>query len=127
MKNFDKIKALAAAKKIKLSDVAISAGITYQQLNRIVRTNSTTLETLKGIASALDVPVSFFLEDEAGDFILNGDNSPGGGKNNTVNPDLTEVLMRAFDEIAAQRKVAEEAQRQSARLLEILSAKFENV
>lgn len=126
MKNFDKIKALAAAKKIKLSDVAISAGITYQQLNRIVRTKSTTIETLEGIASALGVPTSFFLEDEAGDFILNGDNSPGGGKNNTVNPDLTDVLMRAFDEIEAQRKITEEAQRQSAALLEILKSKIAN-
>lgn len=126
MKNFDKIKALAAAKKIKLSDVAISAGITYQQLNRIVRTESTSLETLEKIAAALDVPTTYFLGEDAGDLIFNGDNSPGGGKNNTVNPDLTEVLMRAFDEIEAQRKLTEEAQRQSAALLEILKSKIAN-
>lgn len=60
-----------------------------------------------------------------GDFIDIGSGSPGSGK--IINTDLSKVLMRAFDEIAAQRKVAEEAQRQSARLLEILSARFENV
>lgn len=126
MRNFDKIKALAAAKKIKLSDVAIAAGITYQQLNRIVRTQSTSLETLERIAEAVGVPTSFFLEGEECEVISIGDNSPGGGKNNTVNTDLSEALMRAFDEIAAQRRLTEEAQRQSAELLEILKTKFTN-
>lgn len=126
MRNFDKIKALAAAKKIKLSDVAIAAGITYQQLNRIVRTQSTSLETLEKIAGAVGVPISFFLDGEECEVISIGDNSPGGGKNNTVNTDLSEALMRAFDEIAAQRRLAEEAQRQSAELLEILKTKFTN-
>lgn len=56
MKNFDKIKVLATAKKIKLSDVATAAGISYQQLNRIIRTQSTTIETMGRIADALGVP-----------------------------------------------------------------------
>ncbi len=124
MKNFDKIKALAASKKIKLADVAIAAGITYQQLNRIVRTQSTTLETLEKIADAVGVPPTFFLDGEGSESYSIGDNSPGAGKNNSVNPDLSEVLMRAFDEIAAQRRLAEEAQRQSAELLQILKSKL---
>lgn len=124
MKNFDNIKALAAAKKIKLADVATAAGITYQQLNRIVRTQSTTLETLEKIADALGVPVSYFLDGQECDVISIGDNSPGGGKNNTVNTDLSEALIRAFDEIAAQRKLTEEAQRQARDLIEILKSKL---
>lgn len=124
MKNFDQIKALAAAKKIKLADVATAAGITYQQLNRIVRTQSTSLDTLEKIADALGVPASYFLESPEVEVIAIGDNSPGGGKNNTVNPDLSEALLRALDEIAAQRRVTEEAQRQAAELLEILKSKF---
>lgn len=124
MKNIDNIKVLAAAKKIKLADVATAAGITYQQLNRIMRTQSTTLETLEKIADALGVSVSYFLEGGECDVISIGDNSPGGGKNNTINTDLSEALLRALDEIAAQRRIAEEAQRQSAELLEILKSKL---
>lgn len=59
---------------------------------------------------------------QEGDFIDIGSGSPGSGK--IINTDLSEVLMRAFDEIAAQRRLAEEAQRQSAELLEILKTKI---
>lgn len=59
-----------------------------------------------------------------GDFIDIGSGSPGSGK--IINTDLSKVLMRAFDEIEAQRKLTEEAQRQSAALLEILKSKIAN-
>lgn len=58
------------------------------------------------------------------DVIKVGNNSPGGGKNNTINTDLSEALLRALEEISAQRRVAEEAQRQAAELLEILKSKL---
>ncbi len=109
MKNFDKIKVLATAKKIKLSDVATSAGISYQQLNRIIRTQSTTIETMGKIAEALGVPASYFVEECPSDFITIGDDSPGAGKDNVVNADLSGVLMKAFDEIASQRRLTEDA------------------
>ena len=124
MRNFDNIKVLAAAKKITMSDVATAAGITYQQLNRIVRKQSTTIDTLEKIAAALDVPVSYFLDVPESESITIGDNSPGSGKNNTVNADMSEALLRAFDEIAAQRRLTEKAQVQIDELLLILKTKL---
>lgn len=123
MKNFDKIKVLAAAKKIKLSDVATGAGITYQQLNRIIRTQSTSLETMGRIADVLGVPSTYFVDDSVGDFISVGDDSPGAGKDNIVNADLSGVLMRAFDEIAAQRRLAESALSKLNELIELLKSR----
>ena len=124
MKNFDKIKVLAAAKKIKLSDVATGAGISYQQLNRIIRTQSTSLETMGKIAEVLGVPASYFVEECVGDFITVGDDSPGAGKDNIVNADLSGVLMRAFDEIAAQRRLAESALSKIDTLIEMIKEKM---
>lgn len=61
---------------------------------------------------------------ECCDYIEIGDDSPGAGKNNTVNTDLSEALLRAFDEIAAQRRLAEKAQAQMDELLQILKSKL---
>lgn len=127
MKNFDKIKVLAAAKKIKLSDVATGAGISYQQLNRIIRTQSTSLETMGRIADVLGVPSTYFVDDKVGDFITVGDASPGAGKDNIVNADLSGVLMRAFEEIAAQRRLAESALTKVDELIELLKTKIKDV
>lgn len=124
MKNFDKIKVLAAAKKIKLSDVATGAGISYQQLNRIIRTQSTSLETMGRIADVLGVPSTYFVDDTVGDFIAVGNASPGAGKDNIVNADLSGVLMRAFEEIAAQRRLAESALTKVDELIELLKVKL---
>lgn len=123
MKNFDKIKVLATAKKIKLSDVATAAGISYQQLNRIIRTQCTSLETMGKIAEVLGVPASYFVDENVGDFIAVGDDSPGAGKDNIVNADLSGVLMKAFEEIAAQRRLAESALSKIDTLIEILKNK----
>lgn len=59
-----------------------------------------------------------------GDFIAVGDDSPGAGKGNTVNPDLSEALLRAFDELAAQRRMTEKAQSQIDDLIAILKSKL---
>lgn len=124
MKNFDKIKVLSTAKKLKLSDVATAAGITYQQLNRIIRTQSTSLETMGKIADVLGVPASYFIDECQNGFISIGDDSPGAGKGNYVNPDSSEALLRAFDEIAAQRRMTEKAQAQIDDLIAILKSKL---
>ena len=123
MKNFDKIKVLATAKKIKLADVATAAGISYQQLNRIIHSQSTSLETMGKIAEVLGVPASYFVDENVGDFIAVGADSPGAGKDNIVNADLSGVLIKAFDEIAAQRRLAESALQKIDTLIEILKNK----
>ena len=130
MKNLDKIKPLAVAKKMRLQDVAEAAGITYQQLNRIIRVGSTSIDTLGKIAEALDVPVAYFFDEMNGDVISVGDNSPGAGKDNSVSLHTSnqssnnDVVIRFIDEIAAQRRLAEKAQQQVDDLLQILKSKM---
>lgn len=60
----------------------------------------------------------------SGDFIEVGSDSPGAGKGNTVNTDLSEALLRAFDEIAAQRRITEKAQAHIDDLVAILKSKL---
>lgn len=57
------------------------------------------------------------------DFIAVGSDSPGAGKGNTVYPDQSEALLRALDEIAAQRRMTEKAQEQIDRLISIIEKK----
>lgn len=66
-----------------------------------------------------------------GDVIKVGNSSPGAGKNNVVNTDG--ALLRAFEEIAAQRKLTENAlaelsksQQQVSELLGLLKLKMVN-
>lgn len=58
------------------------------------------------------------------DYIHIGDNSPGGGCGNVVGSDSNEALLRAFDEIAAQRRMTEKAQAQIDDLISILKSKL---
>ena len=53
-----------------------------------------------------------------------GDNSPGSaaGYNATANTDLSALLARVLDEVAAQRRLTEEALRQNAELIALLRA-----
>lgn len=66
MVDLRKITILAKEKGIALNDLAERAGISYQALNKITRTNSTKIETLVSIANALNVPPSVFLDDASG-------------------------------------------------------------
>lgn len=131
MENLDQIKALAALKKMKLSDVASAAGITYQQLNRIIRTGSTSLDTLEKIASALSLPASHFLSashssqkadvEQKNCGNSNGDHSTQVvGDNNAVGGS---ALEKALDEIAEQRKLVAKAQEHVDRLLALLEGR----
>ena len=118
MKNLDQIKALAALKKKKLSDVASDAGISYQQLNRIIRTGSTSLDTLEKIAASLCLPTSHFLDNPQNDCNNNGNNSTQVvGDNNAVGGSALEI---ALLEIAEHRKLVAKAQEQIDRLISII-------
>lgn len=63
MANLLKIKEFAEKKNIPLEHVAKDSGITVQGLYKIIRENSTKVETLEKIAKSLDVPISVFFED----------------------------------------------------------------
>lgn len=65
MVDLGKIAVLAKERNISLTELANRVGISYQALNKIIRTNSTKIETLISIANILDVsPSVFFGEDE---------------------------------------------------------------
>jgi len=58
-----KIEVIAKEKKMTLKEVAEGAGISYQGLNKIIRSNSTKIETLVSISGVLGVsPCVFFSE-----------------------------------------------------------------
>ncbi len=138
MRNFDQIKALAASKKIKLSEVAERSGITYQQLNRIIRTESTSIDTLQKIADALGVPMSLFLDDGKQDARPQLVQTATGEYATQIAGDHTHIggcasLDKALEEIAAQRRLVENAQTQLSaaqeqinRLITLLENKLTN-
>lgn len=63
MANLHKIKDLAKQKNLTLKALADLSGISEQGLHKILRLNSTSIETLESIANALNVPVSIFFEE----------------------------------------------------------------
>lgn len=62
MANLQIIKELAAKKNLTLDQLSKDLGITPQALSKIMRENSTRIDTLERIAYELDVPVSIFFE-----------------------------------------------------------------
>jgi len=63
MANLNIIRKIAEEKKISLKEIAESAGVTQNGLQRILNENSTKIETLEKIAKHLEVPVSIFFEE----------------------------------------------------------------
>ena len=71
MVDLSKIELLAKEKKLTLKEVSERAGISYQALNKLIRNNSTKIETLVAISQALGVsPVIFFGETQKVDVIV---------------------------------------------------------
>lgn len=64
MADLSQIKPLLKAKGIKIKDFCNDLGITEQGFAKILRSNSTKIETLEQIANKLNVPVSIFFVDE---------------------------------------------------------------
>lgn len=63
MANLQKIKTLAVAAGIGMESLASQLGITPQALSKLIRNNSTKIETLEAIARILNVPVTVFFDD----------------------------------------------------------------
>ena len=63
-----KIKEIAFQKNIKLTELAWLVGITNPGLHHLIKSNSTSIQTLQKIADALEVPIETFfrLGDEEG-------------------------------------------------------------
>lgn len=108
MKNFSKIKLLASERGLKMKDLAAQCGISQQQLNRIVRTGLTSLETLQKLASILGKPQSYFVDDIQPDSDADCAQDPAATFN------------RFIEELAAQRRLTEKSMEQTARILRLL-------
>lgn len=63
MANLLKITEILNKKNIPIGEFAQSIGMTYQGLNKIIRENSTKIDTLELIAQKLDVSVSTFFNE----------------------------------------------------------------
>lgn len=62
MFNLSLIKPLIKQRGLKIKDFCTQIGMTEQGFAKLIRTNSTKIETLQQIADALDVPLTVFLE-----------------------------------------------------------------
>lgn len=123
MANLQIIKELAVRKNITLDQLSKDLGITPQALSKIMRENSTRIDTLERIASELAVPVAIFFETKScGDCspIIMGDGNEShstkqvnhGNHSHNVNGDNNKVgdgesFDKFIGELAAQRGLAE--------------------
>lgn len=64
MLNLSKIKPLLRQRGMTAQQVAKELGITVQALCKMTRENTTKISTLEQIAKLLDVPVSYFFDEE---------------------------------------------------------------
>lgn len=123
MANLQIIKELASAKNMTLDQLSRSLGITPQALSKIMRENSTKIDTLERIANVLGVPVAVFFETKScekeqeakeshsyaqTEQTTYGDNSPNVNGDNNQLGDSANVA-KALSEIAEHRKLLEKA------------------
>ena len=105
MVNLLKIKDLAKAKNISLKQLADMVGLSEQGLHRLLRQNSTTIDTLERISAILEVsPVVFFDEGKAA---LTVNQSVTGAGNTQVsgNGNHIDVTREAITALARQLDV----------------------
>lgn len=63
MANLQKIRDIAKERRISLRDLASQIGVTEAGVYRIIKENSTRVDTLEAIAKSLQVPVAVFFDD----------------------------------------------------------------
>lgn len=78
------VRDIARQKKISMRELARRVGVTEQGLQKIIRENSTKVDTLEAIAEALDVPVSIFFNDSSADANIVSSPNAIAGHGNTV-------------------------------------------
>jgi transcriptional regulator with XRE-family HTH domain len=105
MANLQLIKDIAEAKKIPLSVIALELGITPQALSKLIRNNSTKIETLERIATILKVPVTTFFHNETNSNIVSqstiGDNSPNIAINHNA---LLEERIKSLEALLSEKE-----------------------
>lgn len=120
MVNLAKIKELAKAKGITIKTLATKVGVTEQGLHQMIKSNSTSVDTLDKISEVLGVNPSIFFKDsnniESSNDLAQSEISAEDvddslvGKNihhNNINN--SSVLMKALNEISEHRKLISES------------------
>ena len=104
--NLIRIKKISEKKDITLKSLCERINMSYQNLNRCIRENKISANDLEKISDVLEVPVSYFFEEE-NDRINNGlSNVANGNTNSTVTINEKEynvkVLMERIKGLEAQ-------------------------
>ena len=109
MANLFKIKEIARAKRISIKNLAENVGITEQGLQKLIRDNSTKVETLEKIAHELEVPIGYFFDDT----LLGTQITQTGDKNQVGNGNI--IMEHQNDTMAKEiehlKKILEEKER----------------
>ncbi len=79
-----KIKQILLTKKIKVKDFCFDIEMSKQNLYNIYERNSAESKYLIKMSEVLQVPVSYFFEEEGVSSVNNSGNYIGGGKNNKI-------------------------------------------
>ena len=121
MANLQLIKDIAEQKNIPLATIASELGITPQALSKLMRNNSTKIDTLEKIAKILKVSVCCFFKDDGG--IMVGHNLVGN--NDKISGDISIGNNMAMELEAMKRELELKNQiiEEKERLIKILMNK----
>ncbi|MDD2534909.1 MAG: helix-turn-helix transcriptional regulator, partial [Eubacteriales bacterium] len=85
-----RIRALRQSKKMRILDLANQTSLTSSMISQVERAGiSPSIETLKKIGNALNVPVSYFFEEKNDDQDLANDLSEASVQDSGKNSELT--------------------------------------
>ena len=101
--NYNKIKTLASERKITLKELCLKIDISEQGLHKMVGNNSIKVSYLEKIAEVLEVPISYFFEEESVN-ISNNRNTIIGNKNQNINNNVLADIEKFKAEIEALQK-----------------------
>lgn len=106
------LKRLIIQSGLPLSRVAEALGISQQNLSGILSRDDIKTGTLEKVTEAIGTPVSYSFGDNTA--LVGGNGTAVAGVGNSVNDSLL------IDEIAAQRRLTEQALAQNGQLLKII-------
>lgn len=118
MANLQKIKEIARQKNISLDVLAKEIGVTPQALSKMMRNNSTKIDTIERIAEILKVSVTTFFEDnQITSPVVVGDNNQFAGRDIAQGQEFGKMV----DTICSQQQSIADLIRQQGRFLDIFN------